>query len=235
MVFGKIDYLNLLPFHVFLKGYPLPNSVKKGIEFKKGVPSKLCADLKNRRVDAAVISSIESRRSRYKKLNMGIVARDRVISVLARRNTEFRRDPASMTSNVLCLVLGLNGEVVIGDNALKAYLRDGREAFYDMGEIWHEKTNLPFVFGRFCYTRNGEIYARLVNKFLSKKVKIPRYILKNYSKSRGISEKDILWYLQFISYRMDKKAQNALKLYIRKARKLNFSPKEKKCQKSSLI
>ena len=53
MLLGKIDYLNLLPFHVFLKSLPLPSYVKKSIEFKKGVPSKLCADLYYRRIDAA--------------------------------------------------------------------------------------------------------------------------------------------------------------------------------------
>ena len=68
MLFGKIDYLNLLPFHVFLKKYPLPSYVKKGIEFKKDVPSVLCKKLYNRCVDAAVISSVESRRKKYKKI-----------------------------------------------------------------------------------------------------------------------------------------------------------------------
>ena len=33
MIFGKIDYLNLLPFHVFLKATPLKTQVKKAIEF----------------------------------------------------------------------------------------------------------------------------------------------------------------------------------------------------------
>ncbi|EFU7095095.1 menaquinone via futalosine step 1, partial [Campylobacter coli] len=25
MIFGKIDYINLLPLHIYLKKYPLPN------------------------------------------------------------------------------------------------------------------------------------------------------------------------------------------------------------------
>ena len=61
MLFGKIDYLNLLPFHVFLKRSRLQNATKKAIEFKKDVPSKLCRSLFYGKVDAAVISSIESR------------------------------------------------------------------------------------------------------------------------------------------------------------------------------
>ncbi|MFC2346099.1 MAG: menaquinone via futalosine step 1, partial [Campylobacter sp.] len=67
MIFGKIDYLNLLPFHVFLKRSRLSSQDKKIIEFKKGVPSKLNCDLCCRRIDAAVVSSIESRKKRYKK------------------------------------------------------------------------------------------------------------------------------------------------------------------------
>ena len=119
MTFGKIDYLNLLPFHIFLKSYPLPSYVKKSIEFKKGVPSKLCKDLAHRRVD-------ESRRKKYDKLNFGIVARREVISVLTRKNSALRLDPASMTSNMLNSILGLKGEVIIGDRALKEYLKCGK-------------------------------------------------------------------------------------------------------------
>ena len=55
MIFGKIDYLNLLPFHVFLKSAPLSSQIKKAIEFKKGVPSKLNRALNARKIDAAVI------------------------------------------------------------------------------------------------------------------------------------------------------------------------------------
>ena len=133
MIFGKIDYLNLLPFHVFLKRSRLSSQDKKTIEFKKGVPSKLNRDLCCRRIDAAVISSIESRKKRYKKVSLGIVAKGDVKSVLVRKGTAARPDPASASSNALAGVLGLEGEVLIGDRALKAYLREGEEAFYDLG------------------------------------------------------------------------------------------------------
>ena len=69
MLFGKIDYLNLLPFHVFLKALSAQNAFKMAIQRKMGTPSKLCADLKARRVDAAVISSIEARKYRTLLLN----------------------------------------------------------------------------------------------------------------------------------------------------------------------
>lgn len=224
MLFGKIDYLNLLPFHVFLKKSTLQTPFKKFIEYNKGVPSELCKKLYAKRVDAAIISSIESRRKKYKKLDLGIVAKKRVISVLVQKNSPKSLDPASMTSNMLSKILNMNGKVIIGDNALKAYLKYGREQFYDLGEIWNKKENLPFVFARFCYTKNGEIYKRIANKFLRQKIKIPRYILNQYAKTREISPNDIIKYLTFISYKIDLKEKKALKIFIAKAKKLNFNP-----------
>lgn len=224
--FGKIDYLNLLPFHVFLKCSPLPSYVKKGIEYKKGVPSKLNRALDRTQIDAAVISSIESRRKKYKKLNFGIVAKRDVKSVLVRKNSASKLDTASASSNMLARILGLNGEVIIGDRALRAFLDEGSEKFHDMGKIWHERQNLPFVFGRFCYIKNGLFYKRIVQSFLKKNVKIPNYILKNYSKSRGISPKNIKWYLKFISYKMGAKEQKALKIFLSKAREFGYNPNQ---------
>ena len=130
-----------------------------------------------------------------------------------------------MTSNMLNSILGLKGEVIIGDRALKEYLKCGKEAFWDLGEIWHERTNLPFVFGRFCYIKNGEIYKKIAHSFLQKRVKFPSYIIEKYAKTRGVGRDDILWYLGFISYEIDKKANLALKKFFRDARKFNYKPK----------
>ncbi|MDA3047820.1 MqnA/MqnD/SBP family protein [Campylobacter sp. JMF_08 NE1] len=224
MRFGKIDYLNLLPFHVYLKSLPLPAHTKKFIELKKGVPSKLCRDLRAMRVDAAVISSIESRHKKYSTHPLGIVAQKKVKSVLVRKNTTPRLDPASMSSNMLSRILGISGEVIIGDNALRAILSQGEEKFYDLGEIWHKNTNLPFVFGILCSVKNHEIYAKLTEAFLRTKVKIPQYILIKYARSRGIAEKDILEYLQLISYKVGARERRALKIFLRKASKFNYKP-----------
>ena len=197
MLFGKIDYLNLLPFHVFLKGLPLQSSFKKSIEYKKGVPSALC---------------------------FGIVANREVKSVLVRKNSALKLDPASMSSNMLARVLGLSGEVIIGDRALKAYLREGSDKFYDLGAIWHERTGLPFVFARFCYVKNGTAYKKIVKKFLSSRIKIPNYILRRYAQNRGVSTKQIEDYLSLISYEIGKKQQRGYEKFIRSARALGFDP-----------
>lgn len=224
MLFGKIDYLNLLPFHVFLKRYPLSNQTKKSIEFKKGTPAKLCEDLSKRRIDAAIISSIESRNPKYTKLNLGICAKGAVKSVLVRKNSPKKLDPASKSSNMLSKILSLNGEIIIGDEALRQYIKDGGDKFYDMGEIWYQKTGLPFVFGLFCCNKNQNLYKKIINQFLKQKIKIPKYILNEYSKSRNISPSLILWYLEHISYSVNTKEKRALKKFISLAKKHNFHP-----------
>ena len=124
-----------------------------------------------------MISSIESRKKRYKKVSLGIVAKGDVKSVLVRKGTAVRPDPASASSNALAGVLGLEGEVLIGDRALKAYLREGEEAFYDLGRAWRERMGLPFVFGRFSCVKGRGAYERLAREFLRANVKIPNYIL----------------------------------------------------------
>lgn len=222
MKFGKINYLNLLPFHVFLKRSALPSCVKAAIERKKGVPSRLNRDLRAGRIDAAVISSVESRRKIYRALDMGIVAKGAVKSVLVRKNSAPKTDAASASSNMLARALGISGEVVIGDRALVAYLNEGGQNFYDLAQIWRERTNLPFVFARFCYRKNGRIYKRLTKNFLRQNVKIPRYILNHYAKTRGISPNDVKWYLNFITYRIGAKEKKALFTFLNRARRLNF-------------
>ncbi|MDY5467433.1 MAG: MqnA/MqnD/SBP family protein [Campylobacter sp.] len=219
MILGKIDYLNLLPFHVFLKASRLQNATKKSIELKKGTPSKLCDDLRARRIDAGVISSIEARR--YKQLNFGICAKGRVSSVLVEKGSKSQKDAQSRSSNMLAKVLGIKGKVLIGDKALKAYLKAPQD-FYDLANLWEQKTALPFVFGRFACVKNKKAYKKIIKAFLNKNIKIPRYILNSYSQSRQISQNDILEYLKLIYYKIGKKEQKALTIFISRSRSLHF-------------
>lgn len=217
MIFGKIDYINLLPFHVFLKTSSLQNSFKKTIEYKKGVPSALNKKLKLGKIDAAIISSVKSAKSNYKQLNLGIVANKCVKSVIVKKNTIAKQDKASETSNALAKLLQINGEVLIGDRALKEFLKSPDD-FIDLAKIWHQKHHLPFVFARLCVRKNKTFYEKLAKAFLAKKVKIPRYILSHYATSRGISEEDILEYLKLISYPLHVKQKKALKIFLKGVR-----------------
>lgn len=216
MLFGKIDYINLLPFHVFLKKSPLQSSFKKSIEYKKGVPSSLNRALAKRKIDAAVVSSITSTNPMYECLDMGIIAQKNVNSVLVKPG-KICDDPASETSNALAKILKVNGEVLIGDRALKAYLEDPK-AYIDLAKTWNERTGLPFVFARVCITKNSNFYKKLTKNFLKQRVKIPRYILNRYANERQISQNEILNYLKVISYSIGPKEKIALKRFLNLAK-----------------
>ncbi len=213
MLFGKIDYINLAPFHVFLKSYIRSSQFKHSIEYKKSFPSDLNRKFKRRQIDAAFISSVESKRGNFHKLDAGIVAKKEVRSVLVKRG-KYVEDSHSATSNALAKVLKIDGEVIIGDRALKLYLQNPKD-YVDLAELWHDKHNLPFVFARFCVVRNYRFYSKLINSFLKTKIKIPQYILKRYAKKADISCSDIVEYLKLIDYNIDKKSVKSLKFFLK--------------------
>ena len=126
-------------------------------------------------------------------------------------------DPASATSNRLAKVLGLKGKVLIGDQALQYYLSGGEGI--DLAEAWYEKTKLPFVFARLCYNRHKKNVEKLAKKFSHTKTRIPQYILKREARKRGITPKELLWYLEHINYTMDYRSKKALKLFLTHAHK----------------
>ena len=210
MLFGSISYLNLLPFQVFLKRHIPNNASKMFLNYKRAVPSTINKALKRRAVNAAFISSVASRNR--KCTDLGIIAHKKVYSVLLLKG-ENQPDPASATSNQLAKVLDLQGKVLIGDAALKHYL-DGGEGI-DLAEAWFDKTVLPFVFARLCYNKHGDKIEKLARSFAQKKVKIPQYILKKEAKKRGITPKQLTWYLEHIYYEMDWKAKKSLKLFLK--------------------
>ena len=122
MRFGKIEFLNLLPFDMFIKSYPLPSRFKQILFAKSSYPSKLNQSFLFNRIDAGFISSIAGVES-HRKLNgkyatkSGIIAKGAVWSVLV-RHVSPKADFQSDTSNALSKVLNLKGEVLIGDKAL---------------------------------------------------------------------------------------------------------------------
>ena len=212
MIFGKIEYLNLLPFHVFMKRYVRSSQKQHSLHYKRGVPSQINEAFKKRRVDAAFISSIASRKC--KCLDLGIISRKEVQSVLLIPGQD-SRDIESATSNVLAKVLGLQGQVIIGDKALKHYLQNKDDGAVDLAKLWYQKQGLPFVFARFCYHGHSKKHKTLSHKFLRTPHKIPQYILDASSKKTQIDKKDILKYLKLIEYKLDPHALLSLKRFIR--------------------
>ncbi len=213
MIFGKIDYINLLPFHIYLKKASLQSAFKHTVRYKKGVPSQINKELKNARIDAAIISSVQSKKPYYKQLDFGIAANKKVKSVLVKKGTKSKADPASASSNALAKKLRLDGEVIIGDRALKMYLANPDE-FIDLVEVWHKRYRLPFVFARLCVRKHHNFYEKLYKNFLRSYIKIPNYILNEYSQSRNIPKKEILDYLKLIYYPLGVKEKRALKKFL---------------------
>ncbi len=213
MLFGKIDYINLLPFYTFAKQKMKSSQLKQSIAYKKDFPSAINAKFKRRKIDAAFISSVESKRGNFHCLDVGIVAKREIKSVLLRVG-EFTPDSHSATSNALAKLLGLEGEVIIGDKALRAYLKDP-SLYLDLAKVWYEKHHLPFVFARLCVHENHRYYKKLSKNFIKTRVKIPQYILKKYALSRAISVADINDYLELVSYEIDTKAKRSLKKFLR--------------------
>ncbi|CBG39858.1 MqnA/MqnD/SBP family protein [Helicobacter mustelae] len=214
MRFGKIDYLNLAPFDVFIKSYPTSSGFKKFLQLHKSYPAKLNQEFFFQRIDAGFISSIAGRDFFLKKKNAlsGIIAKGSVWSVITIPNQQ-KSDAQSATSNALCKILGLQGEVLIGDRALQYRYQKGMHV--DMGEIWYQKEHLPFVFGLLCFHKNEEFYTKISKIFNQKRIKIPQYILEQYAKRLGIDKKYILEYLTHIYYKIGTKEFLGLKRFYR--------------------
>ena len=222
MRFGAIQYLNLLPFYVFMKQNLRTNSSKKLLFYKRGVPSKINSIYKKKKVDCAFISSIRSQNENCS--NLGIVARKEVLSVISIRGQEIQ-DIESETSNNLANVLNIKGKVLIGDKALKYWFDNNStdSNIEDLALTWQKRHhNLPFVFARLCFNREyNNFYKILFRKFSNTKVRIPFYVLKQKADKLGITTDELKLYFTKISYKIDKKASKSLKIFFREVDKKN--------------
>jgi len=209
LVFGKIEYLNLLPFHVFMKRFIQNSASKMSMEYKKSVPAKINSAFLSRRVDAAFISSIAAQKSQH--IGLGIIAKRSVKSVLVIPKNATKKDAESASSNILAQILGVEGEVLIGDKALRYALQNSD--YIDLAQMWYEREKLPFVFALLCYHKDEKLYKRVEKEFLKRRVKIPQYILEKAALRTAVEKHDILEYLKLISYKLDKKAKKGLKKF----------------------
>ncbi len=212
IILGEINYLNLLPFRVFLKK-------QKGFISKKGYPSYINKLFIKQKVDAAFISSIKSKNKTC--FDLGIVANKYVKSVLICEGNNLK-DIESDTSNILASVLGLSGKVIIGDKALKQS-KDCKDLAFE----WYKRYKLPFVFARFCFKKSKKRYLQKVLKFKKEKQKIPYYILKQKSKELNLPISFIKDYLSLIKYELSYKEKKSLNKFLYLYSKTYPSKKEK--------
>lgn len=220
MIFGKIDFINLLPFHVFMKRYAKSTRVHQTLNYHKGVPSALNRSFATRRIDAAFISSITAQNCHH--FNIGIVAKREVLSVLALPSNKDKKDADSASSNLLAQILNIHGEVLIGDKALRYFY--SQQECTDLGKQWSETTGLPFIFALLCTHNHTDELKRLSIAFARQKIKIPHYILAQASRNSQLSMAQITHYLDFISYKVGKKEKRGYKRFIREAKKRNLFP-----------
>jgi chorismate dehydratase len=214
MIFAKIDFINLLPFYIFIKQHIKSSQIKQIINYKKSYPSKINKQFHTKKIDAAFISSIASKNC--KCLDIGIVAKKEVDSVLVLTNKPNKNDFQSNTSNALAKILDIQGEVIIGDRALTYFYHNQQdENIVDLDKQCKKKYNLPFVFARLCINKEFKYINNLANKFLTTKVYIPQYILKQYAKRSELTTKQILDYLSKISYKISYKEKLSLKKFLK--------------------
>ncbi|ADV47229.1 MqnA/MqnD/SBP family protein [Nitratifractor salsuginis] len=216
--FGSISYLNLLPFQVYMKRRTPSTQFAQMLRWQRAVPSVINRRFRRHEIDAAFISSIASAKAPC--TDLGIVADGAVRSVLLIPGSR-QDDRESASSNALAQVLGLEGRVLIGDKALVHYLEGGEGI--DLAEVWKERTGLPFVFARLCYTRNGKKIRRLARDFARReRHRIPGYLLKRAAAKRDISPRELQWYLEHIDYRLGWKEKKSLQRFLKAARRLRM-------------
>jgi chorismate dehydratase len=207
LILANIEYINLLPFKLFIKRY-YPSLYKRMLHHK-GTPKEINKKFKNRQINSAFISSIKSKRTQ--KITMGISAKGEVQSVLVLKG-ENKKDENSDTSNVLAQILNIKGEVIIGDRALKVYLKKEKD-FIDLSEFWFKKYKLPFVFATFSINTYKKLYNKIQQEFLNHKIKIPFFVSKNVCLEKDITRKELLDYLNVIYYDINYKERLSLKLF----------------------
>ena len=93
----------------------------------------------------------------------------------------------------------------------------------DLAEAWKKQTGLPIVFPTLCNNIHEEAIRKLANTYARTKIKIPQYILKKEGQKRGITPKELTWYLSHIHYKMDHSAKKSLKLFLKKSKKVRYS------------
>jgi len=199
-----------------MKRFTRSSQAKAIMNYKKDVPAKINHSFINRRVDAAFISSIAAKKQHH--INLGIIARKEVRSVLIIPSKENKTDKESASSNILAKVLKQQGEILIGDKALRYALENSN--YIDLAKLWQEKYNLPFVFALLCYHKDKKFYKKVEREFLKKKQKIPMYLLDQASHKTNVTPKEILSYLELISYKLDTKAKLGLKKFYNEAKKI---------------
>jgi len=237
-----ISFLNAVPLHYLLQFGPRP----AWLEVIHGTPAESADALADGRVDVALLPAVEFRRQADLATvpATGIVSPRRVRSVLliARKPlreltevgiTRDSRTSVALLQIILRLFMGqtcrfhpfsridsalavYDAALIIGDQAM---LRDFRGyTVYDLAELWHYHTGLPFVFARWGIRRQVSS-PRLEEYLLENKrqglANIP-FIAEEYSRRLGLDAQEIRDYLTGnLRYDIGEEEELALDLFYR--------------------
>jgi Predicted periplasmic solute-binding protein len=230
---GKVSYLNTIPLF-----YRFEDPM---IELVEGEPSYLVSLLRDEKIQAGIVSSVEYlfNRSQYRVASgLCIASKQRVCSVLLlsrRPLLEIKSvylTPASLTSKILCKhlledVYKLKPEYVesresadalmlIGDDALYEKKLGKFEYVYDLAEEWHKVYSLPFVFALFLVRKDADpSLDRLIEELALRSIKA---FYEDFAQGRleveGFSRDEVKdYFYHCIDYFLDEEKERSLELF----------------------
>ncbi|HRK62052.1 MAG TPA: menaquinone biosynthesis protein [Candidatus Omnitrophota bacterium] len=238
MRIGRIKYLNCLPYY---GGW---ESSEK-FQFESGTPAQINQMMREGRIDAAPISSMEYLKSPNDYLllpDLGIASHDfvRSVTLFSKKKIEdlngaeiavteesltsthllnlilkgkygIQAQLLPMPSNPKTMLENHDAALLIGNDALFAHPRKWILR-YDLGQLWYEWQNLPFVYAVWAVRREArldetcvqEFYQALKERFLYNTAHLSELV----QKQGNISEFDKLYpkifgYLSNLRYVLD--------------------------------
>jgi chorismate dehydratase len=230
---GKVSYLNTIPLFYRFED--------PKIELVEGEPSYLVSLLRDGKIHAGIVSSVEYlfNSSQYRVVpGLCIASKQRVCSVLLfskRPLLEIKRlylTPASLTSKLLCKhlledVYKLKPEYVksresadalllIGDDALYEKRLGEFEHVYDLAEEWYKVYGLPFVFALFLVRKDADpSLDRLIEELAFKSIKaFYEELAQERVKVEGFSRDELKdYFYHCIDYFFNEEKERSLELF----------------------
>jgi chorismate dehydratase len=242
---GKISYLNVYPLYNSISSGRL-------IEGEPSDLNKLLRNGQIDISPSSSFEYIKNPENYFILKDFSISSKKRVLSVvliLKNRIEELEKQviylsPASATTNILVQVIlkefynytnidfqyfnknifhkNLN-HLLIGDEALKVYFQKRDSCYiYDIGELWYNYTNLPFVFALWLINKKNISSKNLEMKNFIEKLKYNKQNLLIPQKYKNFTEEQIKEYFKFLDYNFEKEHIQSLKLFSELCKKYNF-------------
>lgn len=244
---GRIPYANLFPIFYYFD----QQRNRSDYRFTKGVPSKLNRMLREGKLDISPSSSIEYLKNKDKYLilpSFSISSSGPIESILLFSTIPLEElggktiavSSESDTSVALLKIIlkeflslkckfktvksGLSSFpafLLIGDSAMKESRKSTAPHVYDLAELWHKHTGLPFVFALWIVRKETVSEKReLLNKLSSDLIKANNYAHKNFPliakkalQKEWLTEKELVNYWKKISFNLTEKHMEGLRLF----------------------